>query len=61
MTESLWDVASAARYLGMSKDWVYKQAARGVLPYRKIGGGLRFIPAEIRAWAESQPGVRAQG
>jgi hypothetical protein len=31
--------------------WVYHRAEDGTLPVKRIGGwGLRFIPAELRAW-----------
>ena len=54
--EPLWLVDQVARFLGVSKYWVYRQAESGLLPYRKIGGNLRFIPDELRRWVETQPG-----
>jgi len=34
--------------------WVYHRAEDGTLPVKRIGGwGLRFIPAELRAWVEA--------
>lgn len=49
--DELWDVHAAARYLKRSVSWVYHRAEDGSLPVRRIGGwGLRFIPAELRAW-----------
>jgi predicted DNA-binding transcriptional regulator AlpA len=56
--ENLWDVARAAGFFGMSKSWVYREAEGGNLPYRRIGGRLRFVPAELRAWADRQRGAR---
>jgi len=47
----LWDVHAAARFLGRSVSWVYHKAEDGTLPARRLGGwGIRFIPAELRAW-----------
>jgi hypothetical protein len=47
----LWDVHAAARFLKRSVSWVYHRAEDGTLPVKRIGGwGLRFIPAELRAW-----------
>ncbi len=50
----LWDVHAAARFLKRSVSWVYHRAEDGTLPVKRIGGwGLRFIPAELRAWVEA--------
>src|SRR5512146_1645946 len=47
----LWDVHATARFLKRSVSWVYHRAEDGTLPVKRIGGwGLRFIPAELRAW-----------
>ncbi|MGC4115843.1 MAG: helix-turn-helix domain-containing protein [Myxococcales bacterium] len=54
--ENLWDVRRAARFLAKSSSWVYREAEARRLPHRKIGRTLRFIPAELRAWVEKQPG-----
>ncbi len=48
--EPLMTVKDVADYLKVSRSWVYQHAASGQLPYRKIGGNLRFLPHEIRAW-----------
>ena len=52
--ELLWDVDRAAEYLGMSKHWVYRAVAAGALPHRKIGASVRFMPSELRSWANRQ-------
>jgi excisionase family DNA binding protein len=46
--DGLWDVNDVARYLRVSKSWVYHRAEAGLLPYRRIGGLLRFEPERIR-------------
>ncbi len=51
--DALWDVLRTARFLSMSRHWVYKAVAAGTIPYRKIGAAIRFVPAEIRTWADS--------
>ena len=38
----------------MSKHWVYRAVAAGIIPYRKIGAAIRFVPAEIKAWADAR-------
>jgi excisionase family DNA binding protein len=51
----LWDVHAAARYLKRSVSWVYHKAEDGTLPVKRLGGwGVRFVPAELRAWVERQ-------
>ncbi|MBI3183318.1 MAG: helix-turn-helix domain-containing protein [Myxococcales bacterium] len=57
--ENLWDARRVAEYLGASASAVYKWAERGELPCRRIGALLRFVPAEVRAWAEGSEGPSA--
>lgn len=52
--EPLWTVHDVAKYLSASTSYVYKCAERGVLPCRRLGALLRFVPAEVRHWAEGQ-------
>jgi predicted DNA-binding transcriptional regulator AlpA len=55
--DELWDVHAAARFLKRSVSWVYHRAEDGTLPVRRLGGwGIRFIPAELRAWVTSSAG-----
>lgn len=46
--EGLWTAERVAKLLGVSKAWVYGQAARGKLPSVKLGGNRRFDPDVIR-------------
>jgi excisionase family DNA binding protein len=39
-----------AALLGVHENWVYDQAAAGILPSYKIGGTRRFLPDELRSW-----------
>jgi len=51
-TDRLWTVRQAAAFLGRSVSWVYKAAERGELPRaRGMGWGLRFVPAQLHAYA----------
>lgn len=52
--EPLWTVRDVATYLSASTSYVYKAAERGVLPCRRLGALLRFVPSEVRRWAEGQ-------
>ncbi len=49
--ETLWDARDVARYLKVSRSWVYQKAEAGLLPYLKVGGLVRFVPGRIRAFA----------
>jgi hypothetical protein len=58
-TDRLWDVHQAAAFLVRSTSWVYKAAERGELPRaRGFGWGLRFVPADLYAYAK---GLEAPG
>lgn len=50
--ETLWEPEDVARFLRMSRSWVYHAAQRGELPCLRISRMLRFEPAAIRAWAK---------
>jgi excisionase family DNA binding protein len=50
----LWDANDAARYLKVSRSWVYQRAEAGVLPCLRVGGLLRFDPATVRAFARGE-------
>lgn len=48
--ESLMTARQVAELLGVHENWVYDQAATGILPSYKIGGTRRFDPEELRQW-----------
>ena len=48
---SLWDAQDVARYLKVSRSWVYQRAEAGLLPCLRVGGLLRFRPDSVRAIA----------
>lgn len=52
-TETLWDAAQAAKFLRVSRSWVYQRAEGGLLPHLRIGALLRFEPATLREFARS--------
>jgi len=49
--EDLWDVGRVAKFLGFSRDTVYRLVEKGQIPNRRICARLRFLPTEVRAWA----------
>ena len=52
--DGLWDANDVARYLKVSRSWVYHRAEAGHLSHLRIGGLLRFDPAAIRAFASKK-------
>lgn len=49
--ESLWDAKDVARFLKVSRSWVYQKTEAGELPCLRVGGLVRFEPEAVRAWA----------
>jgi excisionase family DNA binding protein len=52
--DGLWDANDVARYLKVSRSWVYHRAEAGQLPCVRVGGLLRFDPSAIRASARGE-------
>lgn len=50
MEEPMMTARQVAALLGVHENWVYDQAATGVLPSYKIGGSRRFLADELRGW-----------
>ena len=48
--ESMMTARQVAELLGVHENWVYDQAASGVLPSYKIGGVRRFDAEELHTW-----------
>ncbi len=48
---TLWDANDVARYLKVSRSWVYHRAEAGLLPHLRVGGLLRFDADAVRAYA----------
>ena len=54
------DVATQAQYLGETEKQLRAQIARGIIPYRKLGGRIIFIADEVTEFLRQLPGVDAQ-
>ena len=52
--DGLWDATDVARYLKVSRSWVYHRAEAGQLPYLRVGGLLRFDADVVRAFARKK-------
>lgn len=48
---ALWTAIDAARFLKVSRSWIYQRAEAGELPCLRIGGLIRFDPEAVRAFA----------
>ncbi len=58
--EPLWTVEETARYLNMSRSWVYRHTESGEIPHAKFGRITRYSPERIRQYQEQLHAV-AQG
>lgn len=50
--EERLNVAEAAKYVGCSTDYIYKQSAAGKLAHYKIAGRLKFKRSDLDAFIE---------
>src|SRR5262249_61469266 len=55
----LRDVDGIAAILGSTPKQVRSQIARGLLPHRRLGGRIVFLPDEITEFLRKLPGVSA--
>jgi excisionase family DNA binding protein len=51
LRDGLWDANDVARFLKVSRSWVYHRAEAGQLPHLRVGGLLRFDAGAVRAFA----------
>ena len=58
----LWDSAEVAKYLGVSKSWVWKQCREKLgLPFVELGArNYRFNPVAVKAWVDAQSQQQGQ-
>jgi excisionase family DNA binding protein len=50
------DIVEVARRTGMSRQWLYRQARAGHLPFAKrLGRRLKFDPAGLARWMARRP------
>lgn len=52
--ETLWTANDVAKYLQVSRSWVYHRAEAGELPCFRIGGHLRFSPEQVRGFVRGK-------
>jgi Helix-turn-helix domain len=54
------DVAGEALELGITQKCLRSQVARGLIPYRRLGGRIVFLADEVREFLRQLPGVTAE-
>ena len=56
LVDRLWTVHELAEFLGLRPKTVYTWVEQGYVPHYKIGGRVRFDPAEIKRWLRARRG-----
>ena len=59
LDEPLWNAQEAARFLSVSTKTIRSWQYAHCMPFLKIGGTVRFVPADIRRWALERSVVSA--
>lgn len=54
--DRLWTVTDLAQFFGLHPKTLYGWVERDYIPHYKIGGRVRFDPAEIMRWLNGQRG-----
>lgn len=49
-TSSVWKIQEVMKFLGVSRDYVYKLIREEGLPCAKLGKGYTFLPDRVHAW-----------
>src|SRR6056297_278066 len=50
ITERLWTLSDAARYLHVAEKTIARMIQRGELPAVRLGGQWRFMPEQLSQW-----------
>jgi len=56
LEECLWDAHDVAKFLSLSRSWVYRAVEAGTIPCIRIGSAVRFDPQTIKAWVRGEKG-----
>lgn len=52
-TDELLTAEEVGKFLKVTPQWVYQRKAQGKIPYKKIGGSIRFVKSELIEWVKS--------
>ncbi|MCC6810923.1 MAG: helix-turn-helix domain-containing protein [Deltaproteobacteria bacterium] len=44
----LWDAQQVAKFMNVSRSWVYQRVEAGLIPHLRLGGLVRFEPEAIK-------------
>jgi hypothetical protein len=53
----LLDIATASQLLGCTERFLRARVARRLVPFRKLGGRIMFLRAELEQFIDGLPGV----
>lgn len=56
----LLDITAGAEFMGGTPDALRAQVRRGTIPYRRMGGRIVFIRAELEKFISELPGVTVE-
>ena len=48
------ELSAAARYIGMSESWLYRQVEKKKIPHLRLGRRIAFRTADLDRWLESR-------
>jgi excisionase family DNA binding protein len=50
----IMDVKKASKFLDVSTKTIYKLVAQDEIPYKKVGGKIRFLLSELISWLKER-------
>jgi len=54
-------LGETAKFLKVSKSFLYVRTSKGAIPFHKVGRRLRFDPDELAAWLLKNKGIKQEG
>src|SRR3972149_6389582 len=51
---TILDVDGLAKYLSVTRNWIYQQTHINAIPHHKLGSQLRFRKRDIDKWLDAQ-------
>jgi len=52
--DSILDLDGLAKYLSVTRNWIYQQTHINTIPHHKLGSQLRFRKRDIDKWLDTQ-------
>ena len=52
--DSILDLDGLAKYLSVTRNWIYQQTHINAIPHHKLGSQLRFRKRDIDKWLDAQ-------